>query len=188
MLRAPETGSYNLADYVAAHGAELGLDPMQMTGPDDVVAPRLLAHLDAHREEQRRAVQDGILATLRQLQSEARWRDEQVVLPPGPLFRLASPATGKRCVRFVGDGVDVTVTRELLQRAGVALRAFRDVSTRVDGDGVHLRWGACGQLNFCSQPLKAPADALVVTLPRRTAFRTMPMLLGDVLAELGFGT
>lgn len=188
MLRAPETGSHNLADFVTAHGAELGLDPMEITGPDEVVAPHLFAHLDAHREGRRRAVHHGVVATLRQVQSEARWRGEQVVLPLVPFFRLASPTTGKKYVRFVGDGVDVTVPRKLLQRAGTALRAFRDVSATVDSDGVHLRWGARGQLNFFSQRLKTPDDALVVSLPTRTIHRTMPVLLGEILAQLAFGT
>lgn len=188
MLRTPETGSYNISDYVTAHGAELGLDPKEMIGPDEIVAPRLLVRLEVHRAGQRRAAENAMVATLRQLQSEARWLGEQVALPPGPLFRLASPMTGKKYVRFVGHGIDVTVWRQLLQRAGVALRAFRDVSVSVDGVGIHLRWGERGQLNFFSQRLKTPADALVVTLPRRSASRTMPVLLGEVLAELGFGT
>ena len=129
-----------------------------------------------------------MIATLRQCQSGARWRGEQVALPPAAVFRLASPATGKRYIRFVGDSIDVTVWRQLLQRAGVALRAFRDVSVSVDGDGVHLRWGARGQLNFFSQRLKTPADAFVISLPTRPGHRTMPVLLGEILAELAFGT
>jgi hypothetical protein len=187
LLRAPELGSYNLAAYVAAHEAELGLDLSAMAGPDEVVAPRLLALLERRRAEARRAAEGGILATLRQLQAGARWRDEQVVLPPGLFFRLASPATGKKYIQLLGDGLDVTVSRQLLRRAGVALRAFRDVSVSVDADGVHLCWGGRGRLNFYPQQVKGSLDALVVTLPPRSVSRRMPLLVGEVLADMGFG-
>lgn len=187
LLRAPETGGHNLSAYIEAHGAEFGLDPSQLTGPDEVVAPRLLALLDVRRIEGRRLVDDGIAATLRQLQSGARWRGEEVLLPPAPFFRLASPATGKKYVRLAGDHVDVTVSRQLLQRAGVALRAFRNVSVAVDGGGVRLGWGARGRLNFCPLKLKGPVDALAVSLPPRTVSKKMPVLLGEILAEMGFG-
>lgn len=181
LLRAPEEGAHNLAAFIAAHGAELGLD--DSSDADEVLAPRLRARLEDRRLAEQRA---ALPVTLRQLRAAARWDDQAVLLPPAPLFRLASTA-GEKYIRLVGDNIDTIVRRRVLHRAGVVLRPFRDVSAVVDVEGVHLHWGSCGRLNLIGQQVKEPTNALAVLLPPRCVPRSMPVLLGDVLAELGLG-
>lgn len=189
MLRAPEPGSYNLADFIATHRAELALDSDELNGPDEVLVPRLRALLEKLRDDERRGDRRVEAARVRDLRDGARWVGPQVVVLPHALFRLAAGAKGKKYIRLVGEEVDVAVSCRLLVRTGAALRVFADVVARVDLDGLHLSWrGGRGQLNLCPQRLKQPDDALVVTLPRRTVHRTMPALLGEILAELAFGT
>lgn len=188
MLRAPEPGSYNLADFIAAHRAELALDSEDLTGSDDVLAPRLLALLEKRRDDERRGERDLEAARIRGLRDSARWLGPQVVLLPHALFRLAAGAKGRKYIRLVGEEVDVAFARWLLVRTGAALRVFTDVVARVDVDGLHLGWrGGRGQLNFRPQQLKRSDDVLVVSLPMRTVHRTMPTLLREILAELASG-
>ena len=187
LLRVSEDGAHNLADFIAEHGAELGFDAGMRSEPDEVLSPLLRAHLERLRTADVRAGRSNVEATLRQLRMAARWHDGQALLPPAPLFRLCAPGRGKKYIRFVGPGVDVTVRRQLLQRAGVALRAFRDVSAIVDADGMHFRWDARGTLNFYSENIKPAEDTLVVSLPARCAPTRLPALLGEIIAELGFG-
>lgn len=189
LLRVPEEGRYNVANYIRVHEAELGLDAQGMNGPDEVLAPLLLTHLERRRLQERSVHESAVHSMLCLLHREARWHDGQVVLPPGPFFRLVTATTRRKYIRFVGDGIDVTVTRQLVQRAGAALRVFRDVSVNVDDGGVHLRWEMRrGGLNLFPQALRRPEDALVIALPRRPVVKRMPMLIGEILAELGFGT
>ena len=189
MLRAAEPGSYNLADFVAKHHAELALDSEELAGPDELLAPRLLVLLEKQREVARRAERQVEAARVSGVRDCARWVGPQVVVLPHALFRLAAGAKSKKYIRFVGEEVDVSVSRWLLVRAGAALRVFTDVVARIDAGGLHLGWrGDRGQLNFCPQRLKQTDNALVVSLPPRTAHRTMPALLGEILAELAFGT
>lgn len=192
LLRVPEQGCYNLAAFIAAHGAELGLNGAAMNEPDEVLVPRLRAHVERWHYEERRLIETAIRSTAHEFVAGAWWRDGGVVLPAGPLFRLASPTIGRPYIRFVGDGLDVAVSRERIQRAGAALRAFHDVRVSVDGGGLHLRWDGRGGLNFYPQALRQPTDTLVVALPPRRAPRTaprrVPVLIGEILAELGYGT
>lgn len=57
----------------------------------------------------------------------------------------------------------------------------------VDADGVHLRWNTHGGLNLYPQELKQEDGALLVVLPRRPVTTALPVLLGEVLAEMGLG-
>lgn len=188
LLRVPEQGCYNLAAFIAAHGAELGLDGAAYNEPDEGLVPRLRAHLERWQQEQRQLADADVLSTAHELVAGARWRNGGVVLHVGPLFRLASPTIGKQYVRFVGDSLDIAVSRERLQRAGAALRPFRDIRASVDDGGLHLRWDGRGGLNFKPQTLRQPTDAFVLALPPRAAPRGVPILIGEILAELGYGT
>lgn len=188
LLRVPEEGSYNIADYLAAHGAELGLDLSHIREPDEVVAPRLLQILDMRRSAER-ATRGAVLdETLRGIQHEAYWRGDQVVLPPARVFQVASTAVGRKHLRFINDDLDVSVASPLLRRAGTALRRFQDVSITVAAGGLRLRWcRGRGGFNFSPQRVKQPTDAIVVTVPSRIATPKMPVLLGEILGEMGYG-
>ena len=188
LLRAPEEGGHNIADYLAAHGAELGIDLPHVSESDDVAAPRLRQVLETRRSERRAIRREGIGEPLREIQREAYWRGDHVVLPPPRVFQVASTAVGKKYVRFTDGDLDVAVASSLLRRAAAALRRFRHVSVSLGADGLHLRWSrGRGGLNFYPQRLRQPADAIVVTLPSRRTTQTMPVLLGEVLGEMGYG-
>jgi hypothetical protein len=67
-------------------------------------------------------------------------------------------------------------------------RIFIDVACFVDERGVHLRWrGGRGQLNFFRKDLTdiAKREAIVVHVAPPKQRR--PILIGDVLAEIGLG-
>lgn len=188
LLRVPEEGSYNIANYLAAHGADLGLDLPRVTEPDDVVAPRLLQILDTRRSERRAIRRERIGGALREIQREAYWQGDHLVLPPTRVFEVASTAVGKKYVRFTNGDLDVSLASSLLRRAAAAVRRFRHVSIIVGADGLHLRWlGGRGGFNFHPQRLRQPADAIVVTLPPRRVTQKIPVLLGEVLGEMGYG-
>lgn len=188
LLRVPEEGSYNIADYLAAHGAELGLDVSHISESDDVAAPRLRQVLDTRRSERRAIRREGIGEALREIQREAYWRGDHVVLPPARIFQVASTLVGKRYVRFTNGDLDVSLASSLLRRAAAALRRFRHLSITLGADGLHLRWlRGRGGFNFYPQRLRQPADAIVVTLPPRRATQKTPVLLGEVLGEMGYG-
>lgn len=186
LLRAPEEGARNVEAFLAAHGAELGLDTAEMAGPDEELAPRLRAIFEQKKATEQHVAQAGIVATVRELRRDAYWRNGRLVVPPFPFFRLASLRARATHLRFVGSGIDIAVRRQLLRRTGTALRAFRDVSVFLDADGAHVRWGERGGLNFYPQDNER-LDALVVSLPPRAVPPRMPVLLGEILAELGFG-
>jgi hypothetical protein len=190
MLRAPEEGSYNLTDYLREHGAELELeDLVHVRQTDEVVAPVVLTRLEQLRRAEHHALYRTETERVREVQRSARWQAEQVVLLPQALFRLISGMNGKKYIRFVGPKLDVAISRGPIARAGVALRAFNDVGALIDADGLHFSWrGGRGRLNFYPQPLRQPGDVLVVHLPSPTTRRSVSVLLGEVLAELGFGT
>lgn len=190
MLRAPEAGSYNLSGYVSAHRAELELDDLvDVLQSDEVLAPRLLARLDERRQETELSLFRSEAERVRHLEENARWRGEQVVFPPRLLFRLSSGVRGRKYIRFLSRAADVAFVRGSIVQAGVALRAFTDVEAALDVEGLHLAWrGGRGRLNFYPQRMKQPDEALVVHLLRPATQRDMPVLLGEVLAELGFGT
>lgn len=121
LLRVPEEGSYNIADYLAAHGAELGLDASHVNESDDVAAPRLRQVLDTRRSERRAIRHEGIGEALREIQREAYWRGDHVVLPPARIFQVASTAVGKKYVRFTNGDLDVSLASSLVRRAAAAL-------------------------------------------------------------------
>ena len=194
LLRLSEPGSYNLENYLRKY-SDLGLlDGVELSGPDELLAPRLHGLLEQRRLEQLRADGDVETTRVRGVQESVRRVGHQVVVLPAALFRLASAAKGKKYIRFVDHDLDVVFARLLLVRAGGVLRVFKDVEARIDKAGLHLSWrGGRGRLNFRPQPVGRPAEALVVVLPpppRTQALETSvrrPTLLGQVLAEMGFG-
>ena len=108
-------------------------------------------------------------------------------------------------VRFHADGIDVAILRRTLADTGRVMSRFPDVTCFVDSRGLHFRWrGGKGHLRYHPQ-LVAPRDRELVLLvplvrqvdpvatvtavaatPPPRAPSPYPMLLADILVELGF--
>ena len=124
LLRLSEPGSYNLENYLRKY-SDLGLlDGVQLSGPDELLAPRLYDLLEQRRLEQSRAESVAETARVREVQETVRRVGQHVSVLPAALFRLASAAKGKKYIRFVDEAFDVVFPRLLLVRAGSVLRAF----------------------------------------------------------------
>lgn len=190
MLRAPEDGSYNLADYLREHGVELGLaELVHVRQTDEVLAPLVSPRLEEQRDAENRALAHAEAEYAREVRRSARWQGDHLALLPCALFQLISGMSRKKYVRFSGSNLDVAVARSVVARARSALRTFDDVSTFIDVCGLHFSWrGGHGGLNLRPQSSAHPDDTVLVHLPSPTTRRTPPVLLGEVLAELGFGS
>jgi hypothetical protein len=204
LLRIPEPGSNNIGLHVAADAEVLA--PLLRTSPshlrslaplrDDDLAPRLVHRVDAavrgasERDLDRRAARASEGARL--LGATARWTEYGAVLDVDVLLRDVIADRGKKYIAFSGgEGIGVTVRREMLGRVATLRRLHIDLVAFVDRDGLHFRWkGGRGGYDWKPQTVH-PADAhrvLTVRLhPARVATRSdRGAWLGDILRELGF--
>ncbi len=127
----------------------------------------------------------------RALAGSARHRLERVELDPAILLGDLLADGSKKYIGFELTGVRVVVARQLLLRARMALRPFPDVTATIDEKGLRLGWrGGRGGLHFRPQLEERGAAVLLVDLrvpvQRRSPARSGPVLLAEVLANLGF--
>lgn len=188
-------GEHNLAAHLRAHpevAAALGVDVDPVRDDAElalVVAPaigkyKLSCSRAAVGERDRRAEEAG-----RRLGARAR-HDGQVVLLDADLL-LGPMSTGSHdFLAFELESTRVVVPRRPLARGRVVLRGFLDLVAFLDPRGLHLRWKAGrGGLNFRPHAPPREAGLLVVDLrrpaPRRASAPASPVLLAEVLADLG---
>lgn len=119
----------------------------------------------------------------------SRTDGDRVVLDAGLLLGPVS-AGPHDYLAFDLDAVRVAVPRRPMARGRVVLRGFLDLAAFVDASGLHLRWRAGrGGLNIRPQLPRRDDHLLLVDLRRRAPQRApapaAPVLLADVLADLG---
>ena len=174
---------------------------------DEHVYPALVTALREWRER-RGERRDAELAekarcAAERLGATAIWNDTWAELRRDLLFGDVLVDASKKYVRFASDDLDVAIHRRKLFDTARVVNRFRGVTVFVDARGLHIRWReGRGQLNFLPQ-LVLPRDhdhVLVVPLARKKDLNGLafipasprvpmrqPALLGDILADLGFG-
>jgi hypothetical protein len=207
LVRVPEEGGYDVGDFLAVNAEALA--PLLGTTAGDLAASRLLpdgqvvARLRTRLERACQRDQEGrgrqqeaeAHAAAEQLAAAVRWKGDRALLTPGLLFFKALWAVPQKHAVLVADDFEVLVRRDLVNRARTLLPKLPEVAAFADREGLHIRWrGGHGQLNLCSRNVSRDerAAAIVIALPsprpvQRRDVPQLPMLLGDVLVELGFG-
>jgi hypothetical protein len=206
LVRVPEEDGHDVGNFLAANAEELA--PLLATTPSDLSASRLLpdgqvvARLRARLERACQRDQDArgrqrdaeAQAAAEHLAAAVRWEHDRALLPTPLLFSKALWAVPQKHAVLVADDFQVVVRRDLVNRARTLLPKLPTVDAFATREGLHLRWGCSGRLNLCSRNVSREerAAALVIALPAprvvpKPAEARLPMLLGDVLAELGFG-
>lgn len=196
MYSLASPGEYNLAQYFREHpdlAARVGV--AVDTERDDAelaleIAPAIgrFKRTTARLRAGDRAERAGNAA--RRLSATAGHQYDRVELDADILLGdlLADPE--KNYVAFDLESVRVAVHRHALARARSGLRNFLDLAAYVDERGLHFAWRAGrGGLNLRPQVQERAAEVLVVDLRRelrsRRVYRPAPVLLADVLADLG---
>ena len=195
VFRASRAGDGLLAQFIVDHLEDvadaLGVDRVRLSILDVERVEgrgRLRAAIDRARNqraathlveaERRRAVRASALI------QGARWAGGTVELPLAELFAFASSAMTP-VVDFETPSFVVHVPRPLLVRARAAVARLPSPSSHLDPDGLHLRWrdGRGGLDLRCPPPAPRDEPAFVVRFEPRVA--RPPVLLGQVLHDLG---
>ena len=200
LVRYAEPDGTNIGSFVAERASELAhllhSDEGELRGAsherDAALVDRLRVRVDLALERERESRTEHELErshhAARDLARSARWFELGVVLDVDVVLGdlLAHPKA--KAISFAFAGADIVVPTGLLRRARPLRRVYLDLACFVDERGIHLRWkGGRGQLNVYAVEPNAHAEqnALLVDLPARAERR--PALLGDVLADIGFG-
>ena len=198
LVRHAEPDGRNLGFFIAEHATELAhllqSDESELLAAaherDGALVDRLRVRLDLALQAERELRSTRALELEAQaawdLERTARWFELGVALDVDVLLGglLANPA--RRTVTFELPQSAVQIPTAVLRRARLLRKTYLDLAAFVDEHGVHFRWKAGkGQINLRGRD-ERNADALVIPLrpPRQ---ERKPLLLGDVLAEMGFG-
>ena len=208
LVRVPDDGGSNLGPFLAANADELA--PILSTTPsdlegshmltDDQVLPRLRPRLEraclraADGRSQRQADEAHVAAE--RLAAAVQWDSGRAVLPVPLFFARPLWSVPRQHAVVVAEDFEVVVRREWMTDARAVIRKLAGTEVWVDRSGLHLSWcNNRGHLNLRARPLDGDerARALVIALTPPTPSTMpaprigLPTLLGEVLAELGFG-
>lgn len=195
VLRASSAADGLLPQFIADHLEEvadaLGLDPARLAVLD-LEQPEVRGRLRAAvaRAESQAAASRLVEADRRRSQrgrsliAAARWNGSVVELPLPELFAFVSSA-GAAVLRFETPEYGVHVSRAVLARARLALGRLPDPTGYLDRSALHLRWrdGRGGLDLRCDPP--APRDELAFVVRFEPRVARPPVLLGQVLQDLG---
>jgi hypothetical protein len=202
LVRYAEPDGHNAGFFVAEHAPALAQllqsDEGELDGlvgvRDGEVVDRLRARIDLALDDERdvrhqQAVERAYRAA-RAIERTARTFERGVVLDVDLVLGDLLVMPKCRSIAFqLGDVVRLVPT-ELLRRARLLRRTWLDVACFMDDRGISFRWkGGRGALNFYGKEPdgRTAHDALVVELPAFQPEERRPVLIGDVLAEMGFG-
>lgn len=189
-------GEYNLAAHLSAHPellARLGI-AVDLTKDDAELGLALAPAMGKYKgacsraaliERDRRAEHGAA-----RLVASSRPDGDRVVVDAGLLLGAVSGGSHDYFA-FELEAVRVAVPRRPVARGRVVLRGFLDLAAYVDATGLHLRWRAGrGGLNIRPQLPRRDERILLVDLrrhaaPQRAPRPAAPVLLADVLADLG---
>jgi hypothetical protein len=206
LVRAPETGSTNLGEFVADNATELaqvlGIDARFLeaarASDDESVAPRIRRLLERLRDEEvqqdldRR--RDRSLAAAQRLGATARWSDLGAELDVDLLLGELLADRTKKWVAFSEPaGFNVSISRHLVAATAPLRRVHIDLAAFVNATGLHVRWrGGRGGYNWVPREVHASLAGRVLTVPLAPKVVRMPerrrggAWLGHILKELGY--
>jgi len=178
LARAPEPGTSNLGEFVADHADELAqaldVDPHKLALgralDDEELMPRILQLLERARgrkvrEDLDRRRERSIAAAIRLGQS-ARWSELGAELDVDLLLGDVLADRTRRWLSFGGEGLSVTIPRNLIAATIPVARQHLDLAAYVDEQGLHFRWrGGKGRYNWRSQGLRPGLEAHVLAVP-----------------------
>ena len=207
LVRAPEPGSTNLGEFVAANAGELAqvldLDPRWLkaaraTDDEEVVSRirQLLARArDRHvRRDLERRRQRSLEAAHR-LGATTRWTDLGAELDVDLLVGELMADKTKKWIGFVEmGGIATVIPRHLIAATAPLRRIHIDLASFVDDDGLHFRWrGGRGGYNWVSREVDARFADQVLTVPLAPRVcvpvrqrRREGAWLGQILREMGY--
>jgi hypothetical protein len=191
LVRAPESGTTNLGEFVAHHADELAqaldADPHKLALAraldDEEVFPRIVQLLEQAR---RRRVRDDLdrrrersIAAAIRLGQSARWTDLGAELDVDLLLGEVLADQTRKWVSFEGEGLTVTIPRHLIAATRLVARQHLDVGAYVDEHGLHFRWRAGrGQYNWRPHVPRPGVEARMLTVP------LAPRVVAQVLPEV----
>jgi hypothetical protein len=206
LMRAPEVGSNNLGEFVAANADELaqvlGVDATRLEAAravdDAVVAPHIRRLLDRardrhHTQDLERRRQRSLEAAHR-LGATVRWTDLGAELDVDLLLGELLADRMKKWIEFNSKEVfGVLVPRHLVAAAAPLRRVHIDLASFVNDKGLHVRWrGGRGGYDWYPHQVDARfADqVLAVQLPPRRVQvperRRGGAWLKHILREIGY--
>jgi hypothetical protein len=206
LVRAPEPGSNNLGEFVAANASglaqELGVSATKLEAErivdDEELAPRIRQLLERARNhhivedlERRR---DRSLEAARRLGATVRWTEVGAELDVDLLLGELLADRTKRWFGFVEpSGFTSVISRHLIAAAVPLRREHMDLAASVNSVELAFRWrGGRGGYNwfprtvdpqFADRGLIVPLASRQVHVPQR---RRGGAWLGQVLREMGY--
>jgi|HubBroStandDraft_6_1064221.scaffolds.fasta_scaffold364777_3 hypothetical protein len=206
LVRAPEPGSNNLGEFIAANASglaqELGVSVPRLEAErivdDEELAPRIRHLLERARnhyiEEDLRRRRERSLAAAQRLGSTARWTDVGAELDVDVLLGELLADRAKKWIGFVEPGGFTTViSRHLIAAAAPLRRIHMDLAASVNTVELGFRWrGGRGGYNwfprtvdpqFADRGLIVPLAPRQVKVPQRERAGAW---LGQILKEMGY--
>ena len=206
LLRAPESGSNNLGEFVATNSAglaqTLGVSPSRLEAErivdDEELAPRIRQLLERtrnhHIKEDLERRRQRSLEAARRLGSTAKWTDLGAELDVDLVLGELMADRTKKWVAFDSQiDLKTTIPRHLVAAAAPLRRLHIDLAAWVDDKGLHFRWkGGRGGYNWRTHEVDPRFADLVLTVPLAPRRMQVPerrrggAWLGYILKEMGY--